>query len=198
MSWPWLDDRELCETVNAETFWLPKPIVAYKAIDPFLNWPTGQSEKAECRRGAYMLDRRSHQGETVPAVECTCGFYAWKTLEQAIQHAAVRNGFDVWKVELTGLVIEHEHGWRSEFITLAERLQPRDPLRVLAELGQGTTGQIRQTCGADARWVRSCLQRAADRGLCVEIPTEKPNNHGGHLWLWLGETVEPVAPRENL
>lgn len=189
MSWPWLTEPDLCAQVDSETFHLTEPITAYKTLH--LGVDHAEYERAAfCRR---VVMSAGHVGEHVPSVSCTCGFYAWNTLAAANEWGSYARP-NVWRVELSGVVIEHERGWRAERCTLVEQLRPGDPVETLHELGQATTRQVRLATGwgpYDGPTIRGRLKAAAKRGECVEIPTSTPNNYGGHMWLSLADVAKP-------
>lgn len=194
MSWPWLFDSALCDEVDSAEYFSPLEVVAWKVTRPSngSGYYAGYRERATCQRGTLRnIPGRHPARQKVPSVYCTCGFYTWKTQEAAEAfRVQYRGSADLWRVHLSGVVIEHERGYRAEICELVEKIWPLPTLTVLERLGQGTTGEIRRATGSvsgnDAAWVRMELKAAAAQGLCVEIPTEKPNNHGGHLWLWTG------------
>ncbi len=51
-----------------------------------------------------------------PGTRCTCGFYVCKDRETAMQF-----GSHVARVRVWGKVIEHEHGYRAQFLELIEK-----------------------------------------------------------------------------
>ena len=58
------------------------------------------------------------QGHAAPALDCVCGIYASRTPAEALRYLVGRNDPDVvhrvaGEVELWGLTVEGEHGWRS-------------------------------------------------------------------------------------
>jgi hypothetical protein len=68
-------------------------------------WPRGEAMRAHCRRS----------GHPAPSAGCSCGIYAHRSRDAALQHAR-DSGPDliVGEVELWGHVVEHEHGFRAE------------------------------------------------------------------------------------
>jgi hypothetical protein len=185
--WPWLGygGKPLPETqklTHGEPFWTPEPIRGFRRLERF------RAERLAYYTPAakhHPVGSMPHRGGAVPAVECTCGYYAFKAIGDAVAYL-LDNAEEVWEVELWGTVIEHERGYRAERMRLIRQLT-REPVGVLAEVGQATTGEIRRLCYArDAVMVRAKLKKAARDGLCVEVPTPTPNNRGGHLWVWTG------------
>jgi hypothetical protein len=70
-------------------------------------WEPGRELRAACERG-----------HGAPALACACGVYAVRSPERAVRYLVGRNDADVvhrvvGQVELRGLVIEAEHGWRA-------------------------------------------------------------------------------------
>lgn len=49
-----------------------------------------------------------------------------------------------------------------------------------------TTGAIARHFGSNSYDVRYHLRYLKRYRLVKEIPTAKPNNHGGHIWQWIG------------
>lgn len=57
-----------------------------------------------------------HDVEPVPGVRCTCGFWGCRSLAAALTalgRDGLRCGDVVLSVELSGRVVEHDHGWRA-------------------------------------------------------------------------------------
>jgi len=75
------------------------------------HWLTARCE-AEVRLGDAWrrLNLPVHEAPYAP---CTCGFYARKAVAWWWPWLFFHQ---VWRVELAGVVVEHEHGWRSERI----------------------------------------------------------------------------------
>jgi hypothetical protein len=61
--------------------------------------------------------------EECPAFRCSCGFYAYKTRDDAAMHA---QGRILVRVMLWGRIAEHKRGYRAERIKLAEIFVPKD------------------------------------------------------------------------
>jgi len=83
---------------------------------------------ASCRLGR-------HRRAGVPAENCSCGFYAMRTLDRLLEEAPLPFSFVIpdldpdadedmvlGRVELAGKVIEHEHGFRAEKARVAKLL----------------------------------------------------------------------------
>jgi len=68
-------------------------------------WPVGAALQARCMRARHPA----------PSTECSCGIYAHRSRGAALAHARATPGSIVGEVELWGRVIEHEHGYRSEY-----------------------------------------------------------------------------------
>lgn len=104
----------LLEAVQANSepiaaFWTPEPIFAYRYFNvvngvpyPLYYHPTTP----------HRSDRLAHCAvftHEAPQWGCRCGYYAWKTDTHS------RLFFVRAEVKLTGLVIEHEYGYRSQY-----------------------------------------------------------------------------------
>lgn len=68
----------------------------------------GPNDQAKCNPG-YQVTASSH---AVPEASCTCGFYALRSREEALN--AGYSAHAVLEVELFGKVIKHERGYRAE------------------------------------------------------------------------------------
>jgi DNA-binding CsgD family transcriptional regulator len=79
--------------------------------------------------------RRRHRRSTVPAENCTCGFYAMRTIERLLEEAPlpilfliggapvdpdVDEDMVLGRVDLAGKIVAHEHGFRAEKARVAE------------------------------------------------------------------------------
>ena len=103
------------------------PIVAHRvwqwdgAVLVSLNgerWQHGQRLEAECCvvSGGRSIgcSESAHARHRAPQMDCTCGIYAVKTLEQLAGRCFRFHG--VWgEVYLWGTIIEHSFGWRAQF-----------------------------------------------------------------------------------
>lgn len=118
--WPWLYDPP----TELEEHWTPTPITAFKVIPddrpPDIYWTP-----AHCAAERYHSDLVGIQTpHDAPLAECTCGFYSWKTYEGALSlQSSDMTYATIWQVELSGTVIEHEYGYRSERLKLVRRLR---------------------------------------------------------------------------
>jgi DNA-binding CsgD family transcriptional regulator len=90
-----------------------------------------------------LHDRPSH---VAPAENCSCGFYAMKTLEglfwEMLNWMSAEDGKVLGRIELAGKIIEHEHGYRAEKARIAELIPvqgtERDVMRLATRLGLPT------------------------------------------------------------
>lgn len=98
---------------------LHEPVLAYRA------WRTVGERLLSCTCGCVWQPRRrmtatcnqlvSHTG--VPAWDCRCGFYAYKSEEALAGSTYVRMGHEATvrgRVALWGRVVDHELGYRAE------------------------------------------------------------------------------------
>ena len=72
-------------------------------------WPPGVEFTARCERGRHAA----------PATGCACGIHAARDPAEAARYLVGRDDSDVVHrvvgiVALTGVVVEHAHGWRAE------------------------------------------------------------------------------------
>jgi hypothetical protein len=86
-------------------------------------WPVGEALHARCMRGRHPA----------PSIECSCGIYAHRSRGAAVAHARATPGSIVGEVELWGRVIEHEHGYRSEYARIRALWVPVAPAPCPAE-----------------------------------------------------------------
>jgi hypothetical protein len=61
--------------------------------------------------------------EPCPCLTCSCGYYAYKSRDDAEQH---HQGRVLARVQLWGRLVEHERGYRAERIRIAELFVLRD------------------------------------------------------------------------
>ena len=87
------------------------------------HWPVGEALQARCMRGRHPA----------PSAECSCGIYAHRSRGAALAHARATPGSIVGEVELWGRVIEHEHGYRSEYAQIRALWVPVAPAPCPAE-----------------------------------------------------------------
>ena len=98
---------------------------------PFVGWRAWRvvvaGGRLRLRSAVYDADWSSEaplaagcaHGHAAPALDCVCGIYASRTPAEALRYLVGRNDPDVvhrvaGEVELWGLTVEGEHGWRSE------------------------------------------------------------------------------------
>jgi hypothetical protein len=122
-----------------------EPIVAYRAwnfnvaggraeLSPITH-PGDQWDGATLRWVTASCHRVTNPWHVAPMEECTCGFYAWRTLNPMIvgmagssavaAATADRTGIVLGRVEFAGKVIEHELGYRAERARIAELIPIR-------------------------------------------------------------------------
>jgi hypothetical protein len=108
---------------------LISPIVGYRAwlwgdsgVRSFMGqpWLPMQPLEAQCRAsGGGTLQTRLETDDSVhrvPAMECSCGIYATKSLHHLRQTGYYRSRSAVYgEVYFWGSVVEHESGWRAQF-----------------------------------------------------------------------------------
>src|SRR5690554_3046331 len=103
-----------------EEYWSPTAITAWRAWGwtghvlrgVWQPW-TSSTFVAEC------LDC-----EEVPSDSHTCGVYAFKNVSDVVAMTGRRAGLVIGRVELSGLVIEHERGYRAEQVKMVELMAP--------------------------------------------------------------------------
>lgn len=107
-----------------EAFWSPTAVVGWRGWTwsngalhgMWLEWPT-PSLTAGCRHGC----------EKPPRWSCTCGIYA------TMDRNHVTHGNVLGEVELTGRVVEHEHGYRAQHARILTLYAPRHIAKQVAE-----------------------------------------------------------------
>lgn len=175
---------------NSKAFWSPEPIIGYRFSPPIYDFP---DSPARCRIALVHIDQPTHKA---PDPGCSCGYYAFKTpalVERHQPHSAI------YQVELFGLVIEHELGYRAERILVAGLTRPElclkpmvsdleildvlDPAGTLDDRWRWpkakTLREIREAlglCTCKSRRLRAGLDRLEKQGIL-----EKP---GGTRSLW--------------
>ncbi len=82
-------------------------------------WPVADLGEAFCARGvsAYDVARDRYVTHDAPQLGCTCGFYCYKTCEDAQTHA---QGSILAKVEIWGRLAEHTRGYRAQHMRIVE------------------------------------------------------------------------------
>jgi hypothetical protein len=108
---PWQVDSEEPE----DEFWSPEPIIAWRTW-----WWNGHTLKGvRAPWEGPELEAKCSVCEEPPGWDCTCGIYAVKSTPRG--HVVERKGEAVWgRVELSGLVIEHEDGYRASHVRILE------------------------------------------------------------------------------
>ena len=117
------------------------PIVAYRAwvLRPSglmsLNgefWRPKQRLEASCKRSPYRHEP--------PDSACSCGIYAWKSVDQLQRLGYASDGGVCGEVYLWGTVIEHELGWRAQYAYPKSFVIPPDlvpwPLRKIEAMAE--------------------------------------------------------------
>ena len=99
-----------------ESHWSPEPIIGFRGWDVsegYLVGHHGQSWKEATFLASCGIGHRR------PEWQCNCGVYAHKTPDDL-------HGVVVGKVAMTGIVIEHEDGYRAERARIVELWVPGD------------------------------------------------------------------------
>jgi hypothetical protein len=87
-------------------------------------WPTVESGEACCLDPGLGFGGHRHVAEEpCPKERCTCGFYAYKTREQA--EAQADQCLVLARVALWGVVVIHEHGYRAARMRVEELFIPQ-------------------------------------------------------------------------
>lgn len=84
--------------------------------------------KAECSKGGknvtWMAGELEPGAHAAPEVECSCGIYAYRTINDLMSDSDVMGqmhaGYIIGEVELGGEVIPHEYGWRAEYAQISK------------------------------------------------------------------------------
>lgn len=79
-------------------------------------WTRIEPDPAVC-----LSDSAHPPGEPCPALRCSCGYYAYKSRDDARQHS---QGLILARVELWGRIAQHTRGYRAEHIRLCELIVP--------------------------------------------------------------------------
>jgi DNA-binding NarL/FixJ family response regulator len=109
----------------------------------FHSCPWEGAESSWVVASCTLRDRPSH---VAPAENCSCGFYAMKTLEgllwEMLDWMSAEDAKVLGRIELAGKIIEHEHGYRAERARIAELIPvqgtERDVMRLATGLGLPT------------------------------------------------------------
>lgn len=108
------------EEDTEEEYWSPTAIPAWRAW----GW-TG-----EVLKGVWQPWTTSKfvavcpECTEVPGLAHTCGVYAFKNVSDVVAMTGRRSGLVIGRVELSGLVIEHEKGYRAEEVKMVELMAP--------------------------------------------------------------------------
>jgi hypothetical protein len=86
-------------------------------------WIPGEPCRALCDGiGNKYHTNHKHPTWTAPQLNCTCGFYSYKTLHQELLHLVSSQNDTTYysqaslgQVKIWGRVIEHADGWRSQY-----------------------------------------------------------------------------------
>jgi hypothetical protein len=107
-------------------------------------WKPSQLLAARCRASVVVgpIAGRAeavHDAHERPQINCTCGVYASKSLEQLLTTGYAKCGIH-GEVYLWGTVVEHELGWRAQFaypktLFLPSDLIPSDTKEMESRLG---------------------------------------------------------------
>ena len=108
------------DDVAEEEYWSPTAIPAWRAWGwtghvlrgVWQPWTSSRfvAECPECRE--------------VPGSSHTCGVYAFKSVSDVVAMTGRRSGLVIGRVELSGLVIEHERGYRAQEVKIVELMAP--------------------------------------------------------------------------
>ena len=105
---------DLIEPIEGYRSWIVR---IHPSGDPLLASPLRRSAWAAGAPATAVCDRRVAPGSThvVPASECDCGIYAYRTPTPALADAAKARGLRAvtGSVALWGDVVRHEEGWRA-------------------------------------------------------------------------------------
>lgn len=88
-----------------------------KSVAAAQMWPSAELGAAFCV-GTY-----EHDSHLAPALNCSCGYYAYKTRDDAAKHS---QGKLLVRVELWGRIAEHERGYRAQHMKIVEIFLPPD------------------------------------------------------------------------
>lgn len=114
-----------------ETTFDTEPIVGYRAfhVNDYGEWtPIGIGAFSGDKFKPGNKYRAKHLESTVlfdsphkPFAECQCGFYGWKTMDAALKTTKAAKGlFYIAPILLSGIVVEHEFGYRATEMTVLQ------------------------------------------------------------------------------
>lgn len=110
--------------------------------------------------------KRPHPNDPTPAVACWCGYWALKPHVLDVPHTWIKHIWSMWGVVRHGLagwvdqwgsIIEHEHGYRSEFIRVNSLIDLDPEWLMAADLTQNEMPKL----GLD--YYLECLATYHDR-----------------------------------
>ncbi len=82
------------------------------------SWRPGKPLEARCKVCDFALWRGHHGAvhcpHSAPLIKCTCGIYAYKSLEHAREYGGERSRIH-GQVSLWGTIVEHQQGWRAQY-----------------------------------------------------------------------------------
>ena len=114
-------------TLQIETYTL-------KAVNWPVYWEPGVRAVARC---TSWTSREHELDEAAPAVECTCGFYAyasseqaelelWKRIGKRVSYHPINQIPVIGQASFWGKVMDHERGWRGQYAYPYRILVPVD------------------------------------------------------------------------
>lgn len=142
--------------VNDQGEWTPIGLGAFSG-DKFAPGNKYQAKHLE----SIILFDSPHK----PFAECMCGFYAWKSMDDALRNTRASKGtFYIGPVLLSGVVVEHELGYRATEMTVLqyEHVLQFDHHEVRHEDGPCPTDDMDYGCICDADFrlrTRICYSR---------------------------------------
>lgn len=110
----------------SDEYWLPEPIIAHRlySVTNGRLYPLNLQfrDPYEKDRQAYCLVADGMRSHLSPGFGCSCGYYSSKSAEWLTQFHEINRVYA--KVALTGRVVEHEGGYRSQYQEILE-IDPR-------------------------------------------------------------------------
>jgi hypothetical protein len=126
----------------------------------------------------------SESGHVAPEEDCTCGFYATKSLDDfpeivastILQAAGDRMPVVMGRVELAGKVIEHESGYRAERARVAELIPIIDDVGITLRLASRLDLPIGPSLdpSPEARAIAEAMSQMEERSASLPVAAARP------------------------
>lgn len=108
--------RLTVDSALGEEYWSPTAVRAWRAW----RWTDGVLHGVWKPWDSATLIAECSLCSSVPGADHTCGIYAFKEPSEVVAMTGGQSGLVIGRVTLSGLVIEHERGYRAEEVRMVE------------------------------------------------------------------------------